>query len=80
MSRKSRGIATVFFIALAICLSFPFWRGIRVRLTTNRPCDCPYDRDSRDYRCGGRSAHTKPGGREPTCYLGDFLWMQRDLT
>jgi hypothetical protein len=31
------------------------------------PCDCPDDGDARKYRCGGRSAWCKAGGREPDC-------------
>ncbi len=32
-------------------------------------CDCPYDRMRNGRRCGGNSAYSKPGGRNPVCYL-----------
>ncbi|WP_405030749.1 SH3 domain-containing protein [Pleomorphomonas sp. JP5] len=31
-------------------------------------CDCPYDYARNGSRCGGRSAYSRPGGREPVCY------------
>lgn len=31
-------------------------------------CDCPYDLMRNGRRCGGRSAYSRPGGREPACY------------
>ncbi|MCB1383247.1 MAG: SH3 domain-containing protein [Notoacmeibacter sp.] len=31
-------------------------------------CDCPYDRMRNGRRCGGNSAYSKPGGRNPICY------------
>lgn len=31
-------------------------------------CDCPYDVARDGSICGGRSAWSKPGGREPKCY------------
>ncbi|MBD1895915.1 SH3 domain-containing protein [Coleofasciculus sp. FACHB-129] len=34
-------------------------------------CQCPYDTDSRGRRCGGRSAHSKPGGESPRCFVGE---------
>lgn len=34
-------------------------------------CPCPYSRASDRSRCGGRSAHSRPGGREPLCYAED---------
>lgn len=36
------------------------------------PCPCPYFRDSRNYRCGGRSAWSKPGGYSPLCFPTDI--------
>jgi uncharacterized protein YgiM (DUF1202 family) len=32
-------------------------------------CDCPYDRMRNGRRCGGNSAYSKPGGRNPQCYF-----------
>lgn len=32
-------------------------------------CDCPYDMMRNGRACGGRSAYSKPGGRNPVCYL-----------
>lgn len=32
-------------------------------------CDCPYDRMRNGRRCGGNSAYSRPGGREPVCYF-----------
>lgn len=31
-------------------------------------CDCPYDRMRNGRMCGGRSAYSRPGGRNPQCY------------
>lgn len=31
------------------------------------PCDCPNEYDARLYRCGGRCAKIREGGREPSC-------------
>ncbi|MGQ5719072.1 hypothetical protein [Pseudochrobactrum asaccharolyticum] len=40
---------------------------------TRRPyvetCDCPYDLMRNGRRCGGNSAYSKPGGRNPQCYF-----------
>jgi hypothetical protein len=33
-------------------------------------CPCPYDTDSRDYSCGGRSSYSK-GGKVSYCYDSD---------
>lgn len=32
-------------------------------------CDCPYDRMRNGRRCGGNSAYSRPGGRNPLCYF-----------
>lgn len=32
-------------------------------------CECPYDTDSAGRSCGGRSAHSRSGGSEGSCYL-----------
>lgn len=32
-------------------------------------CDCPYDLMRNGRRCGGNSAYSKPGGRNPQCYF-----------
>jgi uncharacterized protein YraI len=32
-------------------------------------CDCPYDRKSNGASCGGSSAYSRPGGRNPICYF-----------
>ena len=31
-------------------------------------CPCPWNRASNGSKCGGRSAWSKPGGRNPICY------------
>lgn len=31
-------------------------------------CDCPYDMMRNGRRCGGNSAYSRPGGRNPVCY------------
>ena len=38
---------------------------------TGRPCACPYD-TTRNGRCGGRSAYSRPGGASPLCYPSDI--------
>jgi hypothetical protein len=35
---------------------------------TGRPCACPEDLARNGSRCGGRSAHDRPGGASPYCY------------
>lgn len=40
-------------------------------LSNTGNCPCPYNRDRRGRRCGGRSAHTRPGGESPICYASD---------
>ena len=34
-------------------------------------CPCPYNVDRGGRRCGGRSAHSKPGGASPICFESD---------
>lgn len=34
-------------------------------------CPCPYSVMSNGYRCGNRSAWSRPGGESPLCYLED---------
>ncbi len=34
-------------------------------------CACPYSTMRNGHRCGGRSAHSKPGGRAPICYANN---------
>lgn len=34
-------------------------------------CPCPYNHDRAGQRCGGRSAYSRPGGRDPLCYPSD---------
>jgi hypothetical protein len=38
---------------------------------TGRPCACPDDTMRNGRACGGRSAHSRPGGATPLCYPGD---------
>ncbi len=48
-------------------------RQSRAGQPTRRPyigtCDCPYDLMRNGRRCGGNSAYSKPGGRNPQCYF-----------
>ena len=39
--------------------------------STGRPCACPEDRMRNGRRCGGNSAHDRPGGASPLCYPTD---------
>jgi hypothetical protein len=34
-------------------------------------CPCPYSTMKNGRRCGGNSAHSRPGGRSPICYPSD---------
>jgi uncharacterized protein YraI len=34
-------------------------------------CDCPYDVKRNGASCGGTSAWSRPGGREPVCFAGE---------
>lgn len=45
--------------------------GSPIRAAASGSCDCPYDTDSAGRRCGGRSAYSRPGGRDPICYVDD---------
>jgi hypothetical protein len=38
---------------------------------TGHPCACPEDRTHNGRRCGGNSAHSRPGGATPLCYPSD---------
>lgn len=44
-------------------------RGQPVRSPYIGTCDCPYDRMRNGRRCGGNSAYSRPGGRNPICYF-----------
>ncbi len=35
-------------------------------------CPCPYNVDRAGRRCGGRSAHSRPGGASPLCFPSDI--------
>lgn len=39
-----------------------------IRAPMTGQCDCPYDLASNGSSCGGRSAYSRPGGRDPICY------------
>lgn len=41
---------------------------IPIRAPLTGQCDCPYDQASDGSSCGGRSAYSRPGGRDPICY------------
>jgi hypothetical protein len=34
-------------------------------------CPCPYNTMRNGRRCGGNSAHSRPGGRAPKCFPSD---------
>ena len=38
---------------------------------SGRPCACPYNLARNGSQCGGRSAHSRPGGASPKCYPQD---------
>jgi GYF domain 2 len=38
---------------------------------TGHPCACPDDVTGSGRRCGGNSAHSRPGGAAPLCYVTD---------
>lgn len=42
--------------------------GDPIREPRTGSCDCPYDYAKNGSICGGRSAYSRPGGREPVCY------------
>lgn len=42
--------------------------GTPIRDPVYGSCDCPYDYARNGSRCGGRSAYSRPGGREPICF------------
>lgn len=43
-------------------------RGDPIRDAYVGRCDCPYDLMRNGRRCGGNSAYSRPGGRDPVCY------------
>lgn len=46
----------------------PSRSGQPVRKAMVGRCDCPYDLMRNGRLCGGRSAYSRPGGRNPVCY------------
>jgi uncharacterized protein YkwD len=44
---------------------------VNAYLATGRPCACPYNTMRNGASCGGRSAHSRPGGAAPLCYPSD---------
>jgi hypothetical protein len=38
---------------------------------TGHSCACPYNLARNGSNCGGRSAHSRPGGAEPFCFPED---------
>jgi hypothetical protein len=38
---------------------------------TGHPCACPDDLARNGSRCGGRSAHDRPGGASPLCFANE---------
>lgn len=42
--------------------------GTPIRDPVSGSCDCPYDYARNGSLCGGRSAYSRPGGRDPICY------------
>lgn len=43
----------------------------RSRAAFHGNCGCPYDTDAAGRRCGGRSAHSRPGGAFVLCFDAD---------
>lgn len=41
-------------------------------LASGSPCACPYNLMRNGRQCGDRSAWSKPAGRAPRCFFGDF--------
>ena len=41
-------------------------------LALGKPCACPYSLNRAGQACGGRSAHSRPGGESPLCYPRDI--------
>ena len=60
--KKSNGASTAAIKKLLIKRSHAYYPG---------NCPCPYNITAAGRKCGGRSAWSRPGGREPLCYPSD---------
>lgn len=60
--KKTAGLSTSRIKKILIKRSHAYYSG---------NCPCPYNRTSRGYKCGKRSAYSRPGGASPLCYPSD---------
>ena len=42
-----------------------------IRQPLQGSCECPYDLDKNNNQCLKRSAYSRPGGDQPSCYVGE---------
>jgi hypothetical protein len=42
-----------------------------IRSPKQGSCECPYDLDKNNHQCQKRSAYSRPGGTQPSCYVGE---------
>jgi predicted small lipoprotein YifL len=42
-----------------------------IRSPIQGSCECPYDLDKNNNQCMKRSAYSRPGGAQPSCYVGE---------
>jgi hypothetical protein len=42
-----------------------------IRSPKKGSCECPYDLDKNNNQCQKRSAYSRPGGDQPSCYVGE---------
>lgn len=61
-NKKAAGLSTSRIKKILIKRSHAYYPG---------NCPCPYNITAAGRKCGGRSAWSRPGGREPLCYPSD---------
>lgn len=65
-SKTKKALSQAAVVAAIIATSIAYYKS-----SSGGPCACPEDRARNGSRCGKRSAHSKSGGYDVTCYPSD---------
>ncbi|NOT70615.1 MAG: hypothetical protein HOP09_04790 [Hyphomicrobium sp.] len=65
-SKTKKALAQAAVVAAIIAASIAFYKA-----DSGGPCACPNDVDRAGRKCGKRSAHSRSGGYDVTCYPSD---------